>query len=73
MATGTYPITGIPVPQGQPIPTRPEINQLSSGSNPRLKKQLSLYIRALSELQRKPVEDKLGFYQLAGWSSLPPY
>jgi hypothetical protein len=46
MAESTYPIRGIPVPQGSPIPTRQELTRWFD--NPDNAIQVSLFIQALT-------------------------
>lgn len=64
MSNHTYPIVGIPVQQGKPLPVRQEITAWAS--DPANLYQVSLFIYALKCLKEKPVDDMLGFYQVAG-------
>lgn len=63
MSQPTYAIRGIPVPAGQPTPTRKEITTWVS-NNPL---QVSLFMRALTEFQQlSPTQDPLSYYRIAG-------
>jgi tyrosinase len=67
MAGQFYAITGIPVRNGEAPPARPEISTWSSSPKPEDQIQVSLFIRALRQMQQKdPVQQKLSFYQIAG-------
>jgi hypothetical protein len=70
MMSSTYPITGIPVPPGAQIPVRTEICIWSKSDKHENRIQVSLFIRALRELQEKDtLTDQLSFYRLAGMLS----
>lgn len=61
----TYPIQGIPT-EGHQVPVRQEISGWFKSDNTDDKIQVSLFLRALDNLQRKDsLTDKLSFYQLA--------
>ncbi|KAG4440203.1 hypothetical protein IFR05_004282, partial [Cadophora sp. M221] len=63
MSQPTYAIKGIPVPAGQPTPTRKEITAWIS-NNPL---QVSLFMRALTEFQQlSPTQNPLSYYRIAG-------
>lgn len=62
----TYPIKGIPLVPGQEIPVRCEITAWSDDK--KNKTQVSLFIQSLAKLQAKPVEERLSYFQIAGWS-----
>ena len=64
MPAPTYPIVGIPVQPDQPLPLRQEISTWVNNDDNRY--QVSLFLRALAKLMAKPVEDKLGYFQVAG-------
>ena len=64
MPSPTYPITGILIQNGQPLPLRRQITAWATDHDNC--HQVSLYLRALAELKSKPVEEKLGYFQLAG-------
>lgn len=64
MPTSTYPIVGIPTQTGQPLPLRQEITAWANNDDNRY--QVSLFLRALANLKAKPVEEQLGFFQIAG-------
>lgn len=67
MAGQFYAITGIPVRDSEAPPPRPEISSWSSSDKDEDQIQVSLFIRALRQMQQKdPVHDKLSFYQIAG-------
>ena len=69
MSNETYPIVGIPVQDGQPLPLRQEITAWANNEGNDY--QLSLFLRSLAKLKDKPVEEKLGFFQIAGSFSKP--
>ena len=60
----TYPITGVPLVSGQPLPLRQEITAWVE--EPKNKRQVSLFLRALRAIKEMPIEDKTSFFQLAG-------
>ena len=62
----TYPIKGIPLVPDQAIPLRREITAWSDDA--KNKKQKSLFIQSLAKLQAKPIEERLSYFQIAGWS-----
>ena len=64
MPAETYPITGIPVNKGQPLPLRQEITAWAS--NPSNAYQVSLFLQALTRFKEKPVEEKIGYFQVSG-------
>ena len=68
MATGTYTITGIQCgfdPNGR-VPERMELDALWSSDKQIHDDQLSLYLEALSRIQKKDIKDRLSWFQLAG-------
>ena len=66
MSSPTYPIVGIPVqPSQKKIPIRQEITAWVNNSDNRY--QVSLFLRALAQIQNLPVTEKLGWFQIAGW------
>ena len=67
MAEETYPIKGIPVVPGQNIPVRREITDWYEDENS--KYQVSLFLQSLNILMKKPVEERLSYFQIAGISS----
>ena len=67
MAEETYPIEGIPVVPGQDIPVRREITDWYEDENS--KYQVSLFLQSLTILMKKPVEERLSYFQIAGMSS----
>ncbi|KAJ0325697.1 hypothetical protein COL5a_007203 [Colletotrichum fioriniae] len=69
MAFGTYPIKGLPVPTGGPIPQREEITAWRN--NPKNAIKVSLLIQALNIFQTMDPDDKLSYYQVAGIHGLP--
>ncbi|EXF80489.1 hypothetical protein CFIO01_12464 [Colletotrichum fioriniae PJ7] len=69
MASGTYPIKGLPVPTGGPIPQREEITAWRN--NPKNAIKVSLFIQALNIFQTMDPDDKLSYYQVAGIHGLP--
>lgn len=64
--SATYAITGIPVPQGKPIPARKDI--AAWANDPANARQFSLFIRAESAFQSVEVTEKLSYFQIAGKS-----
>ena len=64
---GYYPITGIPlVPDAHhPIPLRRELNEWYK--DPLNGIQVSLFIQALDRFQKTSFEQKLSYFQVAGW------
>ncbi|KAJ5267299.1 hypothetical protein N7478_010107 [Penicillium angulare] len=70
----TYPIQGIPYtpdPQGT-LPARQELSRWSTSSDPEERRQVSLFIRALDELQRRnPIENQFSYFRLAGIHGAP--
>lgn len=63
----TFPITGIKVPAGDPLPERPDIDLWFSKRTSRHESlQLSLVVRALSILMKKDPDDKLSYFSIAG-------
>ncbi|KAL4916116.1 hypothetical protein BDW62DRAFT_212143 [Aspergillus aurantiobrunneus] len=72
MSDQFYAITGIPVPEGEATPARPEISSWSRSDVLQDQIQVSLFIRALRKMQdRDPVNDPLSFYQIAGVHGYP--
>jgi tyrosinase len=69
MAAPTYPISGIPVPSGSPIPMRQEIDAWSQ--NPDNAIQVSLFVQALTRFQKISFKDQLSYYQVAGIHGFP--
>lgn len=63
MSSSTYPIKGIPL-SSQTLPLRQEITAWEKDQ--KNKYQVSLFLRALAAVQAKPVEEQLGFFQIAG-------
>lgn len=60
----SYPITGIPLKKGKDLPVRQEITAwFNLDAN---KYQVSLFLHALDILKKKPIEDQLSFFQVAG-------
>lgn len=66
--TLTYPIVGIKVDGGRPLPLRQEISAWANNVDNRY--QVSLFLRALAKLQAEPVDKKLGYFQIAGSSAM---
>ena len=64
MPAPSYAITGVPIKAGQSLPLRYEITAWANSEDNRY--QVSLFLRALAELKAKPVEEQLGYFQLAG-------
>lgn len=65
----SYPITGIPVRDGEPTPARRELSSWSISTTREDQIQVSLFIRALRQLEDKdPLNDELSFYRIAGRS-----
>ena len=63
----SFPITGIKVPAGNPIPERPDIDIWFSKRTSRHESlQLSLLVRALTILMDKNPDDELSFFSIAG-------
>ena len=60
----TYPIVGIPVEHGHSLPLRQEITAWAQDASNEY--QVSLFLRAIANLQTKSIEDQLGYFQLAG-------
>jgi len=59
-----YLATGIPVPDGKPIPVRKEIRDMS-------KEQMYLYLEGLAKFQSADIDDPLSYFQIAGIHGLP--
>jgi tyrosinase len=57
-----YPITGVKVAAGQPVPYRKNINQLRNEGGP----AWDLYNRALADMYKQSPSDRLSFFQIAG-------
>ena len=66
-----YPIKGIPVEDGKPIPLRLEIDDLWQANTLEHENQKSLFVRALQILQDTDPDERLSYFQIAGWSD--PY
>ena len=66
MSKSTFPIVGIPTPEGHPIPLRQEITAWADDRENA--HQVSLFLRALIKIKDLPVEDQLGYFQIAGLS-----
>ncbi|KAG8405442.1 hypothetical protein J3458_022097 [Metarhizium acridum] len=67
-----YPITGIPIPSGEVTPARREISSWWTSIVPEDQIQVSLFIRALREMQDKnPLQELLSYYQIAGIHGYP--
>jgi tyrosinase len=67
--SSTYPIKGIPLAPGQPLPTRKEITAWSSNDENAL--QVSLFIQALALFQKMPATDQLSYFRVAGIHGFP--
>jgi hypothetical protein len=65
MSQPTYPIQGIPLVLGQPLPLRQEITAWFDNYEQN-KYQISLFIQALDRLKKVPIEELLSFFQIAG-------
>ena len=66
MSNQTFPITGIPLVPGQPLPTRQEVTtwyQNDANSH-----QVSLFMQALTVFMNVPIEERLSYFQIAGSS-----
>ncbi|KAK6507698.1 hypothetical protein TWF481_006121 [Arthrobotrys musiformis] len=61
---GFYVIRGIPREPGQPIPSRLEIDEWFRDE--KMKKQVYLFIKALTFFQSMKFSDKLSYYSIAG-------
>lgn len=63
----SFPITGVPIVDGHPIPERQDVDKWfrnrNVGSNPY---QLSLFVRALLKLMNKDPTDELSYFGIAG-------
>ncbi|KAK4696632.1 hypothetical protein P7C71_g1311, partial [Lecanoromycetidae sp. Uapishka_2] len=68
MSSPTYPIVGIPIQHGQPLPLRQEITAWQNDDDNRY--QVSLFLRALTNFKAKAVEDPLGYFQIAVFQQL---
>ena len=64
MAEQTYPITGIPLVPGAPLPVRQEITAWYTNSDN--KYQVSLFVQALQIFKGIHVTERLSFFQVAG-------
>jgi hypothetical protein len=64
MSALTYPITGIPLIPGEPLPTRKEISLWYSDSAN--KYQVSLFMHAMITFKSTPIEELLSFFRVAG-------
>jgi len=58
-------IQGIPVPAGQPLPTRKEFSKWAT-KTPEDSIQVSLFMRALQEFYNQDYKDTLSYFQVAG-------
>ena len=67
--SSTYPIKGIPLAPGQPLPTRKEITAWYSNDENAL--QVSLFIQALALFQKMPATDQLSYFRVAGIHGFP--
>src|ERR1700722_677388 len=67
--SSTYPIKGIPLVPGQPLPTRKEITAWYSNDENAL--QVSLFIQALNLFQKMPATDQLSYFRVAGIHGYP--
>ena len=67
-STGKYPITGIKTkdPSGL-LPTRKRFNDWWDKNE----LQVSLFIRALTKLGEKPIDERISYFQIAGQSEQP--
>ena len=69
MATDTqYPIQGIKVPSGQPLPSRMNFNDWSANHEQSI--SVSLFIRALQRWYSMEYADMLSYFRISGKS--PP-
>lgn len=64
MSLPTYPIVGIPIQPNKPLPLRQEITAWANNHDNCY--QVSLFLRALATVKARAVEDRFGFFQLAG-------
>ncbi|KAH0556229.1 hypothetical protein GP486_005845 [Trichoglossum hirsutum] len=62
MTEPTYPIRGIPVPSGSPIPVRQEITSWYGDQNNAV--QVSLFIQALTKFEKIDFKEKLSYFQV---------
>ena len=65
-----YPIKGIPVEHGKPMPLRLEIDDLWQAKTVENENQKSLFVRALQIMQDTEPGERLSYFQIAGWSDL---
>lgn len=63
-----YAIKGIPVRDGEPIPTRKEVSAWYE--DPENILQVSLFIQAFTAFQEMDVKEPLSYYQIAGRSPI---
>ncbi|KAF8534625.1 common central domain of tyrosinase-domain-containing protein [Trichophaea hybrida] len=71
MSDPTYAITGIPLPDpSEPIPVRQEISAWYSNIDNAI--QVSLFIQALTVLEKMDFQDKLSYFGVAGIHGEPP-
>ena len=56
MLTETYPITGIPLVPGRPLPTRQEITAWYNNDDN--KHQVSLFMQSLAQFKAMPIEER---------------
>lgn len=66
MSSQTFPITGIPLVPGQPLPTRQEVTTWYE--NDASSHQVSLFMQALTAFMSIPIEERLSYFQIAGSS-----
>ena len=71
MAQASYLIVGIPTNPGEALPLRQEITAWANDE--KNEHQVSLFLRALTNLQARLVERKLGYFQVAGALTLDRY
>ena len=64
MSEKSYPISGIPITPGKPLPLRHEITAWVNDAKNEY--QVSLFLRAIAQVKARSVEDYLGYFQLAG-------
>ncbi|KFY12493.1 hypothetical protein V491_06774 [Pseudogymnoascus sp. VKM F-3775] len=63
-----YAIKGIPVSDGEPIPTRKEVSAWYE--DPENTLQVSLFVQAFTAFQEMDIKKPLSYYQIAGRSSI---
>jgi hypothetical protein len=59
-----YPITGIPVDPGAPVPNRLEITTFVNDGTKQI--QVSLFIRALTTFQKMDITQMKSYFQVGG-------